>query len=323
MKVRILMFFLLICFTIVIYKHCYAYSGRSIEYHHIFPRQYSPWFFGRDINPDLYTIAITKKQHFGKGESVHHHRYVLSGGKNYNDSWHDYIKYKNPNASKAQCFVYAAMLLSEYGISLEHKRFFNYVTKTLSGKKLPDNMHLRKSLEIIRNIAQKGERFLRSSPYIWIAIEVYNFCEEFDDAINEEYFEKAVSKLSQISDIEISEDNSRNILEKVAAGYVFLGMAFYDDVLRPTTSFYAEVASHFDSKREKKLRLSLDFFIKAHNINKKLGDNLPSIPLRIGLLHYLLDEKNIALPYLLEAKKGFADKKDFEMADTISSMLAQ
>ena len=154
-------------------------------------------------------------------------------------------------------------------------------------------------------------------PYLWVAFETYDFCSEFDDSINEKYFAKAVNKLEEAS----MKEDPRGQLEKIAAGYVFLGMAFYDDVIRPTKKLYAEIASHFDSKREKKLRLSVNFFVKAHNINKKLGDSVPSIPLRIGLLYCLLSEKDTAMPYFLEAKNGFAEKGDNEMAETVSSML--
>ncbi len=80
--------------------------------HHLFPRQFAPFFTSRGIGIDDHTITLGQTTHqkgvHGKGLGE------MPGG--WNQRWNEFIK-ENPNATAADIFQQAGKMMDEYGLN--------------------------------------------------------------------------------------------------------------------------------------------------------------------------------------------------------------
>lgn len=256
---------ILLILFIIFPKLCYPFSWSQLELHHIFPQDYNyrSWFASKDIDPNMWCIPLTREQHTGKYNSIHHKKYSITGGKNFNQSWSFFIK-ENPNASKDELFLFAYELLSEFGIDLNKEKFYNYNTKKISGVKFPN---ISKTTQILSSALRIGNKILKFGKNI-LDPEVF-------------IIEDTISGIIQLFDDELIREKNR-IIDYLEDGHIpkiescnpissdfnqiFIDETRIDDLLL----FYNRNSEYWMSNYPKKE----DFCKKSiSEINKYIKDN--------------------------------------------------
>lgn len=310
------LFFILIC-----NGNVFSFSWSQIELHHIFPQAYAGWFRERSIEPNLWCIPLSREQHTGAGKGIHHKKYMVSNGQNFNGSWKFFID-KNPNASRDQCFAFATMLLAEFGINLHKQIFFDYVSKKPSGSKIPKGKLIEKSSQFASKYLKGGNRFVRISPFIIVAWELYDLGSAFDISIEEDKFHKGIDAYIEGENL-YYEGKVNDAREKfLIANYLF-GSIFHKEIMKQTSNLYSEIANKFHTERQKEaLKLCLYFLNNAYKIKSELKIQFPQVPLYIGEILAITGEKREAIRYLKEAESEFVQMGEPELAKTIKKLIA-
>lgn len=317
-----------ICLFIVLFipKCVFSFSFDQIELHHIFPRQYSGWFSERNIDPDLYCIALTREKHTGKGVGIHHYNFKVSGGLSYNDSWGKFFIRKYPTASDIQCFDFASVLLAEFGLVSYKEKLYEYKTRKESSKRIPRTKFINSVEGIIERVVKlvnvSPAYVGRTIPYLFIAYETYSFLSEFDDKYNFDYLDRAFKFAEQAELLDI-EKNPDEVLQKVANSYFFLGIFFYSNIISKIDNISSEIAYYFDENYQKKVDYALKFLNKSALIYDKLSINFGEVNLYLGNLYILKSDKENGIKFLKRALNCYQANGDSEMIEFLEKIISQ
>lgn len=310
----------ILCSTFLFSADAFSFSWSQIELHHIFPQAYAGWFKQRDIDPDMWCIPLSREQHTGSATSIHHKKYTISGGKDFNNSWKLFIE-KKQYATQGQCFTFATLLLAEFGINLKKATFYNYKTKKISDVKIPKNKAINNSLKFAAKYIKFGNRFIKLSPYILIAYELYEFASKFNIKIDEDDFDRAMEAYMEGEKLYHEKKYRESLNSMLISNYLF-GKLFYDCIIERTRNLYAYLASKFNTEKQKKaMQLCLVFFINANELKEKLNINFPQIPLYLGEVYAILGNRHDAKKYLTIALHEFEQRNNSDIANEIRRLI--
>lgn len=313
----LLSFLMLILFQ----YNAYPFSWSQTELHHIFPQAYAGWFRQRDIEPNLWCIPLSREKHTGAVTGIHHMKYAISGGKDFNGSWQQFID-MHPNASKDQCFAFATVLLGEFGIRLKSQTFYNYATKQASNVKIPKSKLVEKSTKFVSKYMKWGGRLIELSWFVVAAWELYDLGSAFDVNIDEERFDKAMDAYAQGKEL-LHAGKPENARAKFLIANYLLGSMFHKEIMKRTESLYSEIASKFNTGRQREaLRLCLFFLKNAYKIKNELHVTFPQVPLYLGETLAVTGEKNQAIPYLREAEAELVIKGETRIAGHVRELIS-
>ncbi|MCQ2974136.1 MAG: DUF2380 domain-containing protein [Bacteroidales bacterium] len=121
-------------FFVTLLSSCGLDEDGNVEYHHIFPRQFSSEFQAKGINVDDFTIAVTKKDHRGAGEGIQYNP------TNWNAEWEKFLT-ENPNCDASECYSKAQQMAYDSDLAGKFD-FYNYNTKKLSEATVAGNTAL-------------------------------------------------------------------------------------------------------------------------------------------------------------------------------------
>lgn len=323
MRLRRAINILFFTFFLFIFSQSYAYpfSWAQTELHHIFPQAYAAWFRQRDIEPNLWCIPLSREKHTGAMTSIHHLKYSVSGGKDFNGSWRYFID-KNPNATKDQCFAFATILLGEFGIRLKNQTFYNYATRQASNVKIPKSKLIEKSSEFVSKYMKWGGRLIELSWFVVVAWELYDLGSAFDVNIDEERFDKAMDAYAQGKEL-YKEGKPEDARAKFLIANYLLGSMFHKEIMKRTDDLYAEIASKFNTERQREaLRLCMYFLKNAYKIKNDLHVAFPQVPLYLGEILAITGERRQAIPYLREAETELAQKGETKIVDHVRGLIS-
>lgn len=314
------LFFLLLLFPFS-HSDAYPFSWEQTELHHIFPQTYAGWFRKRDIDPNLWCIPLSREKHTGAMTSIHHMKYSISGGKDFNGSWQKFIDL-HPNATKDQCFAYATVLLGEFGIRLKSQTFYNYLTKQASNVKIPKSKLVEKSSKFVSKFMKWGGRLIELSWFVVAAWEIYDLGSAFDVNIDEEKFDKAMDAYAQGKEL-LHDGKPEDARFKFLIANYLLGSMFHKEIMKRTNDVYAEIASNFDTDRQREaLRLGMSFLKNAYKIKSELQIVFPQVPLYLGEILAITGERSRAIPYLREAEEELAYKGETKIATHVKELIS-
>lgn len=302
-------------------ENAFSFSWSQTELHHIFPQAYAGWFRERGIEPNLWCIPLSREQHTGAGKGIHHKKYMISNGQNFNGSWKFFID-RNPNASRDQCFAFATMLLAEFGINLHKQKFFDYVSKKASGSKIPKGKLIEKSSKFAFKYLKWGSRLVRISPFIIVAWELYDLGSEFDISIDEDQFDKGIDAYIEGENLYYEGKANDARAKFLIANYLF-GSIFHKEIMKQTSNLYSEIVNKFNTERQKQaLELCLYFLNNAYKIKSESKILFPQVPLYIGEILAITGKKREAVSYLQEAETEFVQMGKPELAEKVKELIA-
>lgn len=306
----------------IVQSDAHPFSWSQTELHHIFPQAYAGWFRQRDIEPNLWCIPLSREKHTGALTGIHHKKYAISGGQDFNGSWRFFIE-KNPNASNAQCFAFATMLLAEFGINLRSQTFYDYTTKQASSVKIPKNKLIEKSSRFVSKYMKFGGRLIRLTPFLIVAWELYDLGSSFDISLDEEKFDKGIDAYVRGQELYAEGEAEEARAQFLIANYE-LGSMFHKEIMERTTNIYKEVTSKFKTERQiEAFNLCMYFLKNAYKIKEELKILFPQIPLYIGEIMALNGENKKAVPYLKEAASEFTQIGKASIAEHIGKLISK
>lgn len=309
-----------ICCLLLIQEEVYPFSWSQTELHHIFPQAFAGWFRERDIEPNFWCIPLTREQHTGAVTGIHHKKFAISGGQNFNGSWKFFID-KNPRATKEKCFSFATLLLAEFGINLQSQKFYNYITRQATNVKIPKGKIINKSYEFAGKYLKSGGRLFRLSPYILVAWELYDCGSAFDIDIDEEKFDKGIVAYME-GEALYKENKPEEARGKFLIANFLLGSVFHKEIMKQTTNLYAEISNRFHTDRQRKaFDLCLYFLKNAHKIKMELNIVMPQIPLYVGEIFAISGNHSEAVQYLREAESEFIQKGNHKLANEVNKLI--
>lgn len=304
-------------------QRAFPFSWSQTELHHIFPQEHTDWFNMKGINPDLWCIPLSREKHTGAGNSVHHHKYRTSGGRNYNDSWVYFIR-SNPEASEAECFLFAAKLFSEVGINLSKTKFFNYRTGVLSKVKIPKSKYLDRAWPVIDKLCRyAGKVGQYAGPFVMF----YDLMEIMTDdeiPVDRAKYIKALDAFIQAKEFYEDGEYRKSRIQSMMYCYYIGSLAFdfYEYGSGFTIDFRKmRVIENNEYLFREADEIALEYLLKANEIRKKLNYEFPEIQLELGKFYRLNKKDNLAKNYLWEARNGFRAQGNIAMAKEAGKLL--
>lgn len=242
-------------------------NSATYELHHVFPRSMSGYFNSVGINPDLWCIPLSAKDHRGKGGAgIHTMRFACSGGLDYLSSWRMFAQ-TNPRGPKESCFAFAALLLSEYGIRGKLD-FYDYKTRRKTGKDV--ELGKKVTRQTVEKLKSLPARMAKKLLFVYIAYESFMFACAADDIYPDEKF------LGKAEDafLKATENSERNLelaSKDLARAYLYLAVSVFSKYAEGNVDFYKEVLSFFSDKTKQK-QLSIALYCLKRSVHLDAGN---------------------------------------------------
>lgn len=293
--------------------------SKGTNLHHIFPKEaecYS-YFKSIGIEPHYYTIPLNKEDH---DNLHHHHKFLASGGRNYNNSWKEFFKPNTPISdpkAKEKAFLYAGVLLSEFGIANNcwdtlRKEFYKYKTRCGTGEKV-----FEKIIESGYNYAKK---FLKQNAkrilFIYIGYETMRFAIEADNRFpdfslvdkSKKTFDDALLKVDK---------NIEQACDLLGEAYLQLGLAYFSKFVDSESSFRGSIVNYFSNRDEERLNFANNCF----KCSVDLSQDNPIFHMFYAESSYFLKDYKTAMEQAEMAVKWFKYYKHDEMVIKAENLL--